>query len=69
MKKLRGNIGRVDRNIRIGLVVILLMLYNQFQSGIFLVAAVIIAVTVVMSWCPVYFLTGYKTRSESKNIN
>jgi hypothetical protein len=69
MKRLKENIGRLNKNIRLGIAVIFFILYNQYQSEIFLVIGVIILATAVMGWCPIYFLARHKSSAENKNIN
>jgi hypothetical protein len=56
MKKLKGNLGRLDKYIRLGIAIVFLFLYHQLQAEIFLVIAVVILSTVVMNWCPIYYL-------------
>jgi uncharacterized membrane protein YecN with MAPEG domain len=68
MKKLKGNIGRLDKYIRVGIAIVLLMLYNQSRIEIFLILGVIVIASAVIGWCPVYYLAR-AIRFPAKNID
>ena len=65
---IKKNVGNVDRIVRLVLAVILAALYfTSVVSGtlgiVFLVLAVVFALTAAVSICPIYLLVGLSTRS------
>jgi hypothetical protein len=70
MKRLKNNIGTVDKYLRVTGIIILLFLYNYFHSDWFLFIGIVLSLTVVMGWCPLYSITGIKTcKKENKENN
>jgi len=66
---MKKNLGSPDRVIRIVLALVLCFLYfNKTVTGslgvIFLIVAIILALTSFISFCPLYAIFGFKT---SKN--
>ena len=65
---IKKNVGNVDRIVRLVLAIILAALYfTGAVSGtlgiVFLVLAVVFALTAAVSICPIYLLVGLSTRS------
>ena len=67
--ELNKNMGTVDRIVRIALALVLFgLIVTGTVSGVLAiimgVVAAIFAVTSVVSFCPIYFVTKLSTRSE-----
>jgi hypothetical protein len=67
--KIEKNVGTIDRIVRLVLAVILAALYfTSMVSGtlgiVFLVLAVVFALTAAVSICPLYLPFGLSTRSS-----
>jgi hypothetical protein len=66
MKSLKANIGTADKYLRVTAIIIFLFLYNYFRSDWFLFGGIILALTVVLGWCPLYAITGIRTCKKNK---
>ncbi len=69
---MKANMGSADRIIRLILAVIMGVLYFQGIVGgtlgiILVVAAVIFALTSLISFCPLYLIFGLCTKKEESN--
>ena len=66
---MKPNIGNLDKGLRIGLAILIVVLYlTQMISGtlavILLVFAAMFVVTSFISFCPLYFPFGISTRKK-----
>ncbi|MFL5730804.1 MAG: DUF2892 domain-containing protein [Cytophagaceae bacterium] len=68
MKKLKSNMSRTDKYVRIIIVTGLLVLFNHFNAPVFLLLSLTIIITVVMGWCPVYAPKAFISQHPDENI-
>jgi hypothetical protein len=66
---MKKNLGNVDRILRVGYAVLVAILFfTNVISGttgiILLVAGIILALTSLVSFCPIYWMFGWKTSKK-----
>ena len=66
---MKGNMGLLDRGMRVGLAIfVALLFFNGFIEGIlafvFLAFAVVFLLTSAIGFCPLYILFGWNTGKE-----
>ena len=62
---MKSNVGKIDKNIRlvIGLIVVILGLYYNSWWGLL---GIIPIATALINWCPLYVIFGIKTCKKPK---
>ena len=55
------NIGKKDQQIRLGVGVGLMILASIMESGLLMLAGLVVATMAVLKWCPAYSLLGRST--------
>lgn len=60
----KNNLGFVDIGIRYGIMMIIMILAGVFQSMWLVVLGVLVFMTAITGWCPIYNMIGFTTRGE-----
>jgi len=72
---MRKNIGFLDKILRVVIAVViggvfsLNLIQNELHSYMLLLGAVILIITSLLHFCPLYFILGIKTRKKKTEIN
>jgi hypothetical protein len=59
-----NNLGFTDIGIRYGVMMIVMILAGVFQSMWLVVLGVLVFLTAITGWCPIYNMIGFSTRRE-----
>ena len=60
----KNNLGFVDIGIRYGIMIAIMILAGVFQSLWLVVLGVLVFITAITGWCPMYTAIGFTTRIE-----
>lgn len=64
MVMFKNNLGFADIGTRYGIMMIVMILAGVFQSMWLVVLGVLVFLTAITGWCPIYNMIGFSTRRE-----